>query len=84
MEYKYDPIMCMNIPVEKKVTKDKVITKDKAADDFKKAIQLVDQIRQITRKYARKIDASALFAYCDKVEDKFQYYIDNASKGWYD
>lgn len=57
---------------------------DAAVDDFKKAISLVEQIRQIVRKYARKIDSNALFAYCDKIEDKLQYYINNANRGWYD
>lgn len=83
MDYRYDSILCMNVPVQKK-TNDKAVTHDSAADDFKKAIQLVEQIRQIVRKHSRNIAANSLFAYCDNIEDKFQYYIDNASKGWYD
>ena len=67
-----------------KVNDSKIKTEDAAADDFKKAIQMVEQIRQITRKHARNIDSNAIFAYCDKIQDKYQYYVDNAGKGWYD
>lgn len=62
----------------------KVKVKDASIDDFKKAIQLIEQVRQITRKHARNIDSNAIFAYCDKIQDKYQYYVDNAHKGWYD
>lgn len=80
----YDPILCMM--VEKSAVKandESIKTKDATIDDFKKAIQMVEQIRQITRKYTRNIDANAIFAYCDKIQDKYQYYVDNAHKGWY-
>lgn len=66
------------------VKDEKTKTNDAAVDDFKKAIQLVEQIRQITRKHSRNIDANAVFAYCDKIQDKYQYYVDNAHRGWYD
>ena len=83
MGYHYDPILCMNVPdVPSKANDARV--HDDARSDFSKVIALTKQIDEITRKYARKIDANAMFAYTDQIRNKVQYYIDNASRGWYD
>lgn len=64
---------------------DKAInTCDSAKDDFLKAINLLDQVDDIVKKYARKIDYNALYAYTKKAKEKFRYYVDNADRGWYD
>lgn len=83
MGYHYDPILCMNVPDGTSKAKDAKI-QDDARSDFSKVIALTKQIDEITRKYARKIDANAMFAYTDQIRNKVQYYIDNASRGWYD
>lgn len=83
MGYHYDPILCMNVPDSTSKAKDAKALDDSKAD-FSKVIALTKQIDEITRKYARKIDANAMFAYTDQIRNKVQYYIDNASRGWYD
>ena len=83
MGYHYDPILCMNVPDSTSKAKDAKALDD-ARSDFSKVIALTKQIDEITRKYARKIDANAMFAYTDQIRNKVQYYIDNASRGWYD
>ena len=83
MGYHYDPILCMNVPDAPSKAKDAKALDD-ARSDFSKVIALTKQIDEITKKYARKIDANAMFAYTDQIRNKVQYYIDNASRGWYD
>lgn len=61
-----------------------VNTKDSAASDFQNAIRMINQVEGIVKKYSRKIDANALFNHLDMMRNKFQYYIDNSSRGWYD
>ena len=83
MGYHYDPILCMNVPDSTSKVKDAKV-QDDARSDFSKVIALTKQIDEITRKYRMKVDANALFAYTDQIRNKVQYYIDNASRGWYD
>lgn len=83
MGYHYDPILCMNVPDAPSKAKDAKALDD-ARSDFSKVIALTKQIDEITRKYARKIDANAMFTYTEQIRNKVQYYIDNASRGWYD
>lgn len=83
MGYHYDPILCMNVPDSTSKAKDAKALDDAKAD-FQKIISLTKQIDDITRRYGRKIDSTALFAYTEQIRNKVQYYIDNASRGWYD
>lgn len=83
MDYHYDPILCMNVPDSTSKAKDAKALDDAKAD-FQKVISLTKQIDDITKRYARKIDANAMFAYTDQIRRKVQYYIDNADRGWYD
>ena len=79
MGYHYDPILCMNVPDSASKAKDAKALDDAKAD-FQKIISLTKQIDDITRRYARKIDANAMFAYTEQIRNKVQYYIDNASR----
>lgn len=83
MGYHYDPILCMNVPDSTSKAKDAKALDDSKAD-FQKVISLTKQIDDITKRYARKIDANAMFAYTDQIRRKVQYYIDNSDRGWYD
>ena len=57
-----------------------------AVDEFRKTIQLANQIEdQYSGKpIGRKIDSSTIFNYCESIIKKMNFYIEHASKGWYD
>lgn len=82
--YKYDPISCLMTKVS--IKDKKVKANDAAIDQFKKTKDLA---KQIMRMYSgtslgRKTDGNAIIACCQRIIDNMDYYIQNASKGWYD
>lgn len=82
--YKYDPISCLMTKVN---TKDeKIKANDAAIDQFKKTKDLANQIMRMYSgtRLGRKTDGTAIIVCCQRIIDNMDYYIQNASKGWYD
>lgn len=52
--------------------------------DFANAIQLLNQVESIAKKYGRKIDSAAIFNMIDSLKKKFDFYKSKAGRGWYD
>lgn len=59
-------------------------TYDDAAADFNKMLKTLSDLKAMVRKYSRKIDSNYFFNVIGQMEDKIQYYVNNASRGWYD
>lgn len=59
-------------------------TVDDAAADFNKMLKTLSDLKAMVRKYSRKIDSNYFFNVIGQMEDKIQYYVNNASRGWYD
>lgn len=64
----------------------RIATTDSAADEFRKTIDLCKQIqRQYSGKaIARKIDSNMIFSNTDAIIQRMNYYLEHASRGWYD
>lgn len=59
-------------------------TTDDAAADFNKMLKVLSDLKAMVRKYGRKIDSNYFFNVIGQMEDKIQYYVNNAGRGWYD
>lgn len=80
MEYKYDPILCMNIPVEKSKVKD-ARTVDAGADVV---MQILSNSKDFYNKYISMIekakDKDTIAHIADMAERDFDRMIDNLDK----